>query len=450
MRTTAMPALAYAGMRARPMTFAGVAAAVFLTIASVTLFGTLVATPAPPAPDGRAGLALLGGAFGEIAVVAAVFVVATTLGYATRQQQRELVLLRAAGATPRQVRRLVRLQIAAVVAVVGPPAWATGAYGARWFVDALAAHGLAAHGIDVPAAPVPMAVASAVAVLVGAVVVPIATRGATSGRPVAPAPARSLFRLAAGVVVLATGGWFCMFLRGRSPDEAGQGALLAALILLLGVALLGPFLVHAAAAVPLRPYAPRVGRLVAANLRGHARRVSAAVVPVALLTGLACTFRFVSDTIDHTSRLDAGSALAGVASPGDVWLRQAELVLLACFGAVATVNSSAALTLERRREFALLRLIGAPRALVARMLAVETALTAAVGIAAGTAVAWAAAAAFGATLPGAPLPTIDMGAYTIVVAGALGMTGAGVAGAAVRALADPAVSAAAEGTESDG
>ncbi|MGA4541683.1 FtsX-like permease family protein [Uniformispora flossi] len=110
MRATAIPGLAYAGIRARPVTFAGLAAAVFLTVASVTLFGTLVVTPAPAAPDGRAGLALLGGAFGEIAVIAAVFVVAATLGYAVRQQQRELVLLRAVGATPRQVRRIVRAQ----------------------------------------------------------------------------------------------------------------------------------------------------------------------------------------------------------------------------------------------------------------------------------------------------------------------------------------------------
>ncbi|GAA4975318.1 hypothetical protein GCM10023205_47730 [Yinghuangia aomiensis] len=67
-------------------------------------------------------------------LAAAVFVVAAMLGYAVRQ--RELVLLRAVGATPLQVRRIVRVQAAAVVAATSPGAWAAGAYGARWFVHA--------------------------------------------------------------------------------------------------------------------------------------------------------------------------------------------------------------------------------------------------------------------------------------------------------------------------
>jgi putative ABC transport system permease protein len=158
--------------------------------------------------------------------------------------------------------------------------------------------------------------------------------------------------------------------------------------------------------------------------------------------------------VDHASHsaagLGTGSALAGVASPGDVWLRQAELTLLACFGAVATVTALTALTLERRRELALLRLVGASRALVLRMLAAETALTAAAGIAAGTAIAWAATSAFSATLPGAPGPTVDAGAYALVASGALGLTAVGVAGGAVRALHGSAVAAAADGTDDDG
>ncbi|MGR6998089.1 FtsX-like permease family protein [Yinghuangia aomiensis] len=251
----------------------------FLTVASVTLFGTLVATPAPAAPDGRAGLALLGGAFGEIAVIAAVFVVAATLGYAVRQQQRELVLLRAVGATPRQVRRIVRVQAAAVVAVTSPGAWAVGAYGARWFVHALADHRLAARGIDVPAAPVPMAVASAVALLVGAVVAPAAARRAASRRPAAARPrGLGVLRFAAGAAVLGAGAGFCAFLRGQTPDKAGQGSLLAALILLVGVALLGPFLVRGRGRRRPRAPAGRAARRTAswrricAAMRGGCRR----------------------------------------------------------------------------------------------------------------------------------------------------------------------------------
>lgn len=97
--------LALGQMRRRPAAFAGLAVALLLAIATLTLFGLLFAadstTPAAArkAADGP-GLMVIAGAFGEIAVLVAFFVVVNALGFAVRQQHRELALLRTIAATP--------------------------------------------------------------------------------------------------------------------------------------------------------------------------------------------------------------------------------------------------------------------------------------------------------------------------------------------------------------
>ena len=98
--------------------------------------------------------------------------------------------------------------------------------------------------------------------------------------------------------------------------------------------------------------------IAAINLRGHAHRLSSAVVPIALLVGLSTTFLAITGTIGHAV---PDSALNSVNSQSDIWLRGVELAMLACFGAVSTLNTLVSLTAARRREYALLMLIGATR-----------------------------------------------------------------------------------------
>src|SRR5262249_57172570 len=62
----------------------------------------------PEAEGQAADLVALSGVFGGLAVMVAVFVVASTLGLSLQLRRRELALLRAIGATPRQLRRMVR------------------------------------------------------------------------------------------------------------------------------------------------------------------------------------------------------------------------------------------------------------------------------------------------------------------------------------------------------
>jgi putative ABC transport system permease protein len=250
-----------------------------------------------------------------------------------------------------------------------------------------------------------------------------------------------VLRAAGGLVVLAGGGLLCRLIATQSPEKAGQAAMLATLVLLVAVALLGPVLAGAlvvALGAPIRAAARRSGWLADANLRGYTHRLSAAVVPVALLVGLSCTMVFMTSTIERMSGRLAGTGLTTVTSASDVWLRQVELVMLVCFAAVSTVNTLAALTADRRREFALLRLIGATRRQLACMLWAETLLTAAVGVGLGSAVAGAVACAFNLAVTGSALPSVPLADCAWLAAGAAALTAPGILGTGHRAASGPA------------
>ncbi|MFD8207916.1 FtsX-like permease family protein [Streptomyces sp. NPDC059695] len=446
-----MVLLALGQLRRRPAAFAGLAVALLLLVATTTLFGSLFATQvtAPEAvratPVAGPGLMVIAGAFGEIAVLVAFFVVVHAIGFALRRQHRELALLRTIAATPRQVRRLVRVQILATALAVALPGALAGWCAAHRFLDALRDRGMAAPGLRVPVTPLPALVAVAVTLAVGLVASAVAVRRVSRIAPAAALTATAteqgrtgVPRLLAGVCALVGGGLLLRLAATRPPgevDKAGQAALLGSLVLLVAVGLTGPLTARALVAVlgaPLRALLPGTGWLAEAHLRGYARRLTSAVVPVALLVGLSATMMIMTRTAEHA----AGPT--GAASATDVWLRQAELALLTCFTAVSTVHTVIAVTGERRREFALLRLVGATRRQLLRMLTSEALLTTAVGVLLGGAVAALASAAFSAAATGSAMPSVPVAACGWIVAGAAALTVPGILGAGLRAIRGPA------------
>jgi len=448
-----MTSLALGQMRARPATFVGLAVALLLSIATVTLFGSLFATDLT-APDAARktvegpGLMVIAGAFGEITVLVAFFVVVNVLGFAVRQQHRELALLRTIAATPRQVRRLIRVQVVATTLLVTAPGWAVGATAARLLLAELQSRGMAAPGLRVPGTPLPILIASALTLAVALVASAVAGRRVSRIPPAAALTAGSTEqgrtgtpRLLAGIGVLVGGGLLLRLAATRpieQPDKAGQAALLGSLVLLIAIALVGPFAVRVLAAVlgtPVRAAAPGAGWLADANLRGYAWRLSSAVVPIALLVGLSATMTIMTRTAEHS----ASAAATDVTSATDVWLRQAEVALLVCFAAVSTVNTLIAVTVDRRREFALLRLLGATRPQLLRTLATEAALTAAVGILLGAAVAGAASAAYSTAVTGSAMPLLPVAACWWIVAGATTLTIPAILAAGLWASRGPSV-----------
>ncbi|GAA3492206.1 ABC transporter permease [Streptomyces cremeus] len=418
---------ALGGLRAGPASFAGPAVALLLTVAVITLFGSLVLTAADGGGDER--LAMIGGAFGEIAMLMALFVVANTLSFSVRQQAREMVLLRTSGATPVQVKRLVRYEVLLLTLLVSPPGWLLGGWGARWFLAELAARDLAPVDAVVPWSPWPPLAGTAVTLLVGAGASKIAARRTVVDRPAA-AMARTagadrlgLLRGLAGV--LALGGTVpLLLLTARQPvEKAAQSALLGSLLCMIVAGLLGPALARPAVALlglPFRLAGARHrgdggGALAAQNLRGNAHRLSSALIPIALLVGLSTTFAAVTGTLQQV-------APPGAQAESDVWLRGVELAMLAGFGAVATVNTLVSLTAARRREYALLALTGATRRQLMRMLGSEAVLTAGAGVLLGLLVAAPMSCAFALAATGSALPVVPLGSFGPVVLGAVALT----------------------------
>jgi putative ABC transport system permease protein len=102
---------------------------------------------ADPAPDGDAealtALNALFGTAGGVTAFVSVFVVASTFAFAVAQRRREFGLLRAAGATPGQLRRTVLAEALLVGVLASAAGCALGAYGAPRLVAAVVDGGLA-------------------------------------------------------------------------------------------------------------------------------------------------------------------------------------------------------------------------------------------------------------------------------------------------------------------
>ncbi|GAB3152263.1 ABC transporter permease [Microbispora hainanensis] len=90
--------------------------------------------------------------------------------------------------------------------------------------------------------------------------------------------------------------------------------------------------------------------------------------------------------------------------------------LIIAFSAIAVVNTLAMSTTDRSRELALLRLVGATRRQVLRMLRLETLTTLIVSVFAGTGIALITLSAFGRGMTGSAVPYVPPAGYALVVA----------------------------------
>ena len=89
------------------------------------------------------------------------------------------------------------------------------------------------------------------------------------------------------------------------------------------------------------------------------------------------------------------------------WVNRVLAGLIFVFTAIAAVNTLAMIALSRRRELALLRLVGATPRQVARMARWEAGLVVIVGIGLGAAIAGAALMPFSQALTGSSIPDVE-------------------------------------------
>lgn len=256
----------------------------------------------------RSQLMLLALSFAGTAMMIAMMVVASTLALSVQQRRREFALLRAVAATPRQIHRMVGAEIllvAGVAAVLGAlPGFAL-AYGLR---SAFAAAGMLPADFGLALSPFPAVAAIVLCLGTARIAGWVAARRVAKIQPVealresaVDAKPVGRGRVLAGVVALALGTGAAaapVFLPG---ETAVAGAAGSAMLMVLGIALLGPKLVATAIRLvggPLRTASPVGGYLAVANVTASARRLAVAVTPLVLAVTLASVQIFSQSTVD--------------------------------------------------------------------------------------------------------------------------------------------------------
>lgn len=260
----------------------------------------------------------------SVVVLVGVLVVTSTVAQALRQRARELALLRAVGATPWQLRRAVGREvgrIAALAAAVG----AVGAVPAYLALRALlVGRGAVPEGLELPFPPwlaaAPLGTAGLMVLIAWLAALGCCARAARVR------PAEALREEVPGSARRLTG---CVLL-GLGAASAGAGALqhgaaaaaaasASALTMVIGCALLGPWLARGAMRVlgaPMRRLGVG-GRLAASACTANAARLGAAITPVVLVTAFVLVQLAGGATLGHEAGAQArDAARADVAVTG--------------------------------------------------------------------------------------------------------------------------------------
>jgi putative ABC transport system permease protein len=259
----------------------------------------------------------------------AVFVVSSTCAFAVTSRRRELGLLRAVGATPGQVRRLLLTEILLLGLLAGVPGAALGALAAPPLAGPFVSVGLEPAGFSVGVSWWAMGVAVLAGLVVGAAGVWLSARRAGRVSPLdalrdAAVERRPMTRTrwCTGALCVLAGGGLALLLPGATAQDKPTLVLLSAMALLVAAALLAPVLV-----VPLVRLVPAgrgtTGLLVRGAAAVAARRLASIAAPVLAAVGFAVllvgTFRTAAEAvnIEDTAAIPAVSVAAGASSvPG--------------------------------------------------------------------------------------------------------------------------------------
>ncbi|MTB89080.1 FtsX-like permease family protein [Aeromicrobium senzhongii] len=244
---------------------------------------------------GAGELLALATSFAGTTVLIALFLVASTFGQSLRQRRRQFALLRTIGATPGQVRSMVVAEVLLVTAVAVPVGAVPGLLAAPRLTDLVVSSGIVPAGFELgfslaaPVATVLLLVPAALAagLLASRQVADGAASAVRQAGVEAPGLGRTR-RIVAGVLLISG-----LVVAGVPFVVAGTLASAlgstSALLLLAAVAVAGSRLVHTVASRTLSLVGGRAGAaptLALLNARGFSRRLTTAVVPLALLVAL--------------------------------------------------------------------------------------------------------------------------------------------------------------------
>ncbi|XVU26115.1 FtsX-like permease family protein [Actinoplanes sp. CA-054009] len=261
------------------------------------------------ASDARSFLMEAGSAFGGYVVLLIVFVVTGTVGLAVRHRRRDLALLRAIAATPRQVRKLVMAEnavLALAAAVVGVPA---ALLATTWVHDQLVGRGFVPEGFPITGQAPAAGMAVVLILIVAVVAARIAARRVSRIKPaealgdIAVEPPRGgKVRFVSGILTLGAGGAATVFALSTTGMAAQASAIGLLYLYVIAVALLAPWINALAARVfgPLLRTAWGVsGGLAVANLRANARGSAAVLTALVLAVGFGGSVWFLQNNLQR-------------------------------------------------------------------------------------------------------------------------------------------------------
>ena len=269
--------------------------------------------------DASLTLIAISGSLGGIGLFVAILVIAGMLSLFVNQRQREIGLLRALGATPRQVRRMISRETLIVTALGAAAGIWPGLALASWLASAMKDRGMLPGTFEVNPGIIPVAAAVAAALVVAQAASFAAARRAGRVRPIealsqAAGPSSSIgwFRVVLGMIAAAGTGVLVMVAASVSGPIAPAVTLAVFMTAVLTVGLLAPLLVRIGVGIlglVLGRLMGPSGFLASANSKHQGSRLASAVTPLALTIGIAGMTLFQQATLDRAADDQGGDRL---------------------------------------------------------------------------------------------------------------------------------------------
>ncbi|MFE3829933.1 FtsX-like permease family protein [Streptomyces sp. NPDC059092] len=266
----------------------------------------------------RSVLTLVSGSFGGFVLMIVLLVVAGTLSLVVHQRRREVALLRAVAATPRQIHRMLAAEVLLVTGAAALLGVAPGYLAAQALRDGFARIGVIEEGFALSVGPVPAVAAVLLCLGTARLAVWAAARKQVRIRPVAALresvverPDIGRGRIVGGYAVLGLAVVSLGAVVAVPQSLAAVPAVLCSMLALIALSMLGPRLTAALARIAgagLLRHFRVAGYLAAANSAAGSRRLAAAVTPLALTIGFASSQFYSQTTLSEATGYQARAA----------------------------------------------------------------------------------------------------------------------------------------------
>ncbi|WP_164519652.1 FtsX-like permease family protein [Nocardioides ferulae] len=427
-----MIGLALRSVRHRADAFAATFVTLLLGTTLMGSFATLAETATGPVSELDAEtLTVMGLVVGAWGTVIVLFATASTVGIAVGQRTTEVATLRTIGATPRQARRLVRLETLTVALAAALGGAALAGIGGRLLLAMVRDGGLVADDVRFGGGPRSLGGVALVVVATSLVAAGVAARRTTRG-PVREALASAdversrlpRWRVALAVLLVGYGAAMAVVTvtvtaDAEDPYAAMQTSGAAGIVVAVGLALVAAPLLRGCS-VPLRWLGRGTwAQLAGQHLRHRARLLAGLLGPVIVLTSAATSILTILGIDDRTRRA------AGVPAEEAQTINLLNLVvvgMIVVFAAILVVSSTVALLAHRRPELVLLWRLGATPDQVRAAVVAESLVVAVVGVLLGSLAALVTVVPFSVARDEGLVPDGQLWLPPLVVAAAVTLT----------------------------